>query len=163
MVISVASSAVIWSEDFETGDLGAFTDCPTNPESPAWLATDESEVFSCGTYPCEGSYYAMGDSSGWYAPDKIDIMWAGPIDLSGANGKLEAQFCYIVEYMMLFGDELHFYATCTNPIAPCEPAQWTDLWSIEATSVCLQGTATVDMTPVVGCTVCCNQLWIGFG
>ncbi|MCD4654433.1 hypothetical protein K8T06_10935, partial [bacterium] len=38
-----------------------------------------------------------------------------------------------------------------------------DLWNIEATTTCLEGTAMVDLTPIVGCPVSSSQVWMGFG
>ena len=156
-----ANADVFWTETFESGTLGAFTDCD-NPESDTWTIEDDPTVLTCGNPPCEGTYYALGDVFG-DAFDKIDIMYTGPVDLTAATGKIEASFCWWNDETAMFDpNELHFYASSTAPSDPCDPNNWTPLWS-NISSTCVFGEATVDLTPVVGCPATVNQVYLAFG
>ncbi len=155
-------SAVLYSENFESGTLGMFTDCPANSDSGTWTVSSDTTLLNCGEVPCEGAYYALACSGGWSAPAQVDIMYSQAIDISSAEGRVDVAFCWAADFMM-FGNKLHFYASCSPPLDPCNPTQWTKLWSVETTSTCLSGRATVDLTPVVGCPVTCSQVYIAFG
>lgn len=166
-IVCSTQAAVFWSESFESASLGQFTDCSAN--SGYWIARDDdAEWIQCDgspNMPCDGVGWAHGDTWEWNSPSQIDIMWAGPIDLSSRSGRIEIEFCYLVDQYFGYGDELYFYANCLLPTNPCNSSQWNLLWN--ATGGCTTDEVTVDLTSLVGChpgaPPDCNQVYIAFG
>ncbi len=160
-------AAVFWSESFESANLGQFTDCYPNPGYWLVRSTDAPNIQcdSAPAMPCDGIMWAHGDTYAWNSSSTIDLMWAGPIDLTARTGRIDAVFCYLTDEYYGYGDELYFYASCTLPASPCNPDQWNLLWS--ASGGCTTGEVTVDLTSLVGCHASgapdCEQVYIAFG
>ena len=162
-VCGICHGGVIWSESFESEDLGQFTDCPENPDGQTWAVLSDPDYAYCGNMPSSGTFYAIGDS-GDFGSDKRDIMWTGPISLTATTGKIECLFDYVANHLFwMFHDELYFYATASEPSDPCDPNDWTEMLSVITSDTCLSGSAQVDLTSITGCPANVDQIWIGFG
>ena len=66
IMCGICHAGIIWSESFENGDLGQFTDCPENPDGQTWAVASDPDYPYCGTMPSSGTFYAFGDSGIWF-------------------------------------------------------------------------------------------------